>query len=194
MKTPPELILASTSPARRHLLDALGVPYSAEAPGVDEDVPPGTPVPETVALLSRRKAEAVFARHPHAWVIGSDQLAEVDGEPLGKPSDRDAARAQLIRICGRPHRLVTGLCLIGPGFVDTHVETVTLGFHRLAPDELERYLDLEEWRGCAGGYRIEGAGQCLIERLDGDRATVMGLPVLELTRRLRARGYPFFLE
>lgn len=192
MKRSPGLILGSTSSARRALLEALRVPFTAVSPNVDEEVPPGTRVVDAVSILANRKAEAVAARHPDAWVIGSDQLAEVDGEALGKPEDRAAARAQLRRLSGRTHRLHTGLCLTGPDFRDTLVETVSLTLHPLGDDELERYLDLEEWIGCAGGYRIEGAGQALMASLEGDRATVMGLPVLALTRLLRARGYPFF--
>src|SRR5262249_10901909 len=109
------LVLASTSPARRALLDGLGVAYVAEAPGVDEEVPPGTAVEDAVRMLALRKARAVAARHPDALVLGADQLAEVDGRVLGKPDSRDAARAQLGALLGRTHRLLTAVALVGGG-------------------------------------------------------------------------------
>ena len=95
------LVLASTSPARRALLDALGVPYEAVAPGVDEEVPPGTAVEQATAMLARRKAEAVARARPDALVLGADQLVELDGAALGKPEDEAAALRQL-----RPRRIV----------------------------------------------------------------------------------------
>lgn len=185
-----QLFLASTSPARRALLDALGVPYSAEAPGVDEEVPPGTPVEDAVRMLALRKARAVAARHPGALVLGADQLAEVDGRVLGKPDSRQAARAQLGTLLGRTHRLLTAVALVGGGDEQLEVDVVTLRFHPLTAEELERYLDTGEWQGCAGGYRIEGRGQALFDAFEGDRTSVQGLPMLPVVRMLRARGFP----
>lgn len=187
-----ELILASTSPARRALMDALKVPYRAEAPGVDEELEPGIPVEEAVRRLAHRKATAVLARHPEAVVVGADQLAAVGEERLGKPADRAAARAQLVRLRERPHRLVTGVCVLAPGFHLEEVDVATLGFYPVPDEELERYLELEEWRGCAGGYRIEEAGGALVESLEGDRTSVQGLPMLRLVRMLRSAGVRFF--
>jgi septum formation protein len=184
------LVLASTSPARRTLLDALGVPYAVEAPGVDEDVPAGTPVDAAVRMLALRKARAVATRNPGALVLGADQLAEVDGRALGKPGSREAARAQLGSLLGRSHRLLTAVALVGGGSEQLEVDPVTLRFHPVPPEELERYLDTGEWEGCAGGYRIEGRGQALIAALDGDRTSVQGLPMLAVVRMLRARGFP----
>lgn len=188
----PELLLASTSPARRALLDALGLPYRAVAPDVDEEVAPGTAPRETVALLAERKARAVLERFPDALVLGSDQLVEVDGEALGKPAGRDQARLQLQRILGRPHHILTGVCLLGPGLRRIHVEPTRLRFHPLSAEELERYLDLEEWRGCAGSYRIEGAGMGLLAELEGDLTNVRGLPMIVVVRMLREAGVSFF--
>jgi septum formation protein len=184
------LILASTSPARRALLDALGVPYSAEAPGVNEDVPPDTPVEDAVRMLALRKARAVAGRHPRAVVLGADQLAEVNGQALGKPGSREAARTQLAALLGRTHRLLTAVALVGGGDEQLELDVVTLRFHPLSAEELERYLDTGEWRGCAGGYRIEGRGQALVSALEGDRTSVQGLPMLPVLRMLRARGFP----
>jgi len=188
-----ELILASTSSARRALMDGLGLPYRAEAPGVDEAVSPHLSAEEAVRELASRKAHAVQRRHPEAWVLGADQLVEVGGEILSKPEDRGAARAQLGKLLGRTHAIHTGVCLVGPGgHVSEAAETARLTFHALAADELERYLDLEEWVGCCGSYRVEGAGQALLERLDGDRANVQGLPMVTVVRLLRRAGFRFF--
>jgi septum formation protein len=187
-----ELILASTSPARRALMDALGVRYQAVAPGVEEDVPAGTSPYQAVRLLAERKARAVAARHPEALVIGSDQLAVVDGEGLGKPPDRAAARSQLSRLVGRTHDIATGVCLVGPNVFASEVDVARITFHPIGAEELERYLDLEEWRGCAGGYRVESRGQALFAALEGDRTGVQGLPLLLLVKLLRSAGVRFF--
>lgn len=187
-----KLILASTSPARRALMDALGLPYTALAPGVDETVPEGTPPKQAVAMLAERKARAVAARKPDALVLGADQLAILDGRPLGKPSSRDEAREQLRQMRGRMHEMATGVCLVGPGRFELHVDVCRIRLYDVSDDELERYLDLEEWRGCAGGYRIEGAGQALFESLEGDRTSVQGLPMLLVVRLLRRANVTFF--
>jgi MAF protein len=184
------LLLASTSPARRALLDDLGIPYTAEAPGVEEDLPEETAVDAAVRMLALRKARAVAARHPGALVLGADQLAEVDGQVLGKPGSRETARAQLASLLGRSHRLLTAVALVGGGDEQLELDVVTLRFHPVSPEELERYLDTGEWRGCAGGYRIEGRGQALVDTLEGDRTSVQGLPMLPVVRMLRARGFP----
>ena len=184
----PELILASTSEARRALMDGLGVRYRAVAPGVDESVAPGTKTRDAVRQLARRKAEAVRAKHPQAIVIGSDQLVEAAGEVLRKPLDRADAKRQLSSLLGKTHVLYTGVCVLGPGFDACEVDEARVGFSAVGEDELERYLDLEEWRGCAGGYRIEGRGAALVETLEGDRTGVQGLPMIRLVRLLRAAG------
>jgi len=187
-----ELILASTSSARRALMDALGVSYRAEAPGVDEQVSDGLKVEDVVSTLAYRKAHAVHVRHPQALVIGSDQLAHLDGEILGKPADRAAAKRQLEKLNGRPHEIVTGLCLLGPNVREQYVEVTRLTLYRLGDDEIERYLDTGEWEGCAGGYRVESRGQALFSSIHGDRTNVQGLPMVLLVRLLRHVGWRFF--
>lgn len=188
-----ELVLASTSPARRALLDGLGLPYRVEAPGVDEAVPPGTLPQHAVALLAERKARAVFARHPQALVVGADQLVAFQGQALGKPPDLQAARAQLGALRGTTHELVTGLCVLGPGYLSNEVDLARLVVLPLSDAELEAYLRLGEWEGCAGGYRIEGRGQALFQRIEGDRTAIQGLPMQRLVRALREAGVRFFV-
>jgi septum formation protein len=190
----PPLILASTSPARRELLASLKIPFQALAPGVDENVPPETSAHEAVKLLAERKARAVASKvAPESWVIGSDQLVSFEGAVLGKPEDRAAAKDQLQRMAGKTHEICTGLCVIAPvhpAVLELDVAQVTL--YSLEEAELERYLDLEEWRGCAGGYRVESAGRALFAGLEGDMTSVQGLPLLRLVRVLRGMGFPFF--
>jgi len=188
---PPRLVLASTSPARRALMDGLGVPYEAVAPGVDEQVPPGTQVEQATAMLARRKAKAVAAAHPEALVLGADQLVELDGEALGKPPDEAAALEQLRALSGRSHRIVTAVCLLGEaaGVELQEVDVVVMTLFPLAEEELRRYVATGEWRGCAGGYRVEGRGQSLFQDIQGDRTSVQGLPMLRVVRMLRRAGF-----
>jgi septum formation protein len=189
------LILASTSSARRALMDGLGLPYQAEAPGVDEEVSPTLSAREAVQVLAARKARAVHARHPEAWVLGADQLVEVAGEVLSKPADREDARRQLGKLLGNTHDICTGVCLLGPGgHVAEALEVSRLTFYPVTPEELERYLELGEWQGCAGSYRVEGAGQALLARLEGDRTNVQGLPMLTVVRMLREARFSFFAQ
>jgi septum formation protein len=187
-----ELVLASTSPARRALLDTLRLPYVVEAPGVDEAVLPGTPVRQAVALLAERKARAVAKRRPTSLVLGSDQLVSLDGVALGKPASEHAARQQLKALAGRSHDILTGVCLVGPGFFVCEVDVARLRVFPLSPEELDGYVATGEWEGCAGGYRVEGRGQALFEAIEGDRTSVQGLPMARVVRLLREAGVQFF--
>ena len=187
-----ELILASTSSARRALMEGLGLPFRAVAPEVDEVVAPGTPAEHAVAMLAQRKARAVFSRFPQALVIGSDQLVSAEGQTLGKPADAAAARAQLASLRGKTHEIFTGLCVVGAGFEQTEVDAAKLTVLPLSEEELDGYVATGEWQGCAGAYRVEARGQALFQRIEGDRAAIQGLPMQRLTRLLRQAGVAFF--
>jgi septum formation protein len=183
------LLLASTSPARRALMDALGIPYRTEPPGVDEGVPEGTSARDAVAILAERKARAVADRHPDAWVIGSDQLGWFEDERLGKPEDRAQAKRQLGRLSGTTHSLFTAVCLLGPGGAqEVEVDEARITLYPLSEEELERYLDTGEWEGCAGSYRVESRGQALMAAIEGDRTSIQGLPMVPLIAMLRRAG------
>jgi septum formation protein len=173
-------------------MQSLRVPFRSEGPQVFEDYPPGTGVRDAVAMLAERKARAVLIRNPTALVVGCDQLAAIEDDALGKPADRKAARDQLLRLSGRTHRIVTGLCLLGPGTRELEVDEAHLTLFPLTPEEIDRYLDTHEWEGCAGGYRVEGAGQALFTEIAGDRTAVMGLPMTRLVNALRRVGWRFF--
>jgi septum formation protein len=187
-----ELVLASTSPARQALMTGLGLPYRAEAPGVDEVVAPGTPAQQAVAILAERKARAVAKRSPLALVIGADQLGSIDGDHLGKPNDEADALRALQRLAGRTHSLFTAVTVVGPGFLVTEVDAARLTMAPIAEGELRSYLATGEWQGCAGAYRIEGRGQALFSQVDGDRTAIQGLPMARVVRLLREAGVPFF--
>jgi septum formation protein len=187
-----QLILASTSSARRALMNGLGLPYVVEAPGVDEVVPPGTPPHHAVALLAERKARAVFSKKPRGLIIGSDQLGSINGKALGKAANAGEARAQLASLRGKTHELFTGVCVIANGFVVTEVDVARLTVWPLTDAELDGYVATGEWEGCAGSYRIEGRGQALFSRIDGDRTAIQGLPMQRVTRILREAGVEFF--
>lgn len=187
-----ELVLASTSPARRQLLSPLGLTFRAEAPGVDESVAEGTAVATAVAILAERKARAAWRRAPKALVIGSDQLVQLDGKPLGKPADALAARTQLKSLSGRPHEIHTAVCVVGPGFLCTEVEVARLTLWPLSDAELDGYVATGEWQGCAGAYRVEGKGQALFQEIHGDLTGIQGLPMTLLVRLLREAGVSFF--
>lgn len=185
------VILASTSPARRALLSSVGLAHEALSPGVDEDVPPGTGPAETARVLAFRKAAAVAARHPDAIVIGADQVLDFEGRPFGKPADEADALAGLRRLSGRAHSLVTGLAVLAPGAPPlVEEERTILHVRALSDDEARRYVATGEWRGCAGGYRVEGRGLALFERIEGDWTNVLGLPMPRLLGHLRRLGVP----
>lgn len=186
------LILASTSPARKRLLTTLGVPFQVVAPEVDEHTPPNTPVRQMVALLAERKARAAYRKFPNWLVVGSDQLVAFEGRVLGKPADPAAAMEQLSMLAGKTHEVVTGLCVVGPGFLENEVDVAKMTMSPLERGQLARYVETGEWKGCAGGYRVEGRGQALFLAIDGDRTGIEGLPMNLLVRLLREAQVQFF--
>lgn len=192
----PELILASTSPYRRRMLEDAGFRVRAEAPEVSEDAPSSVPeVAQLVCELATRKARAVADRHPSAWVIGADQLAffpDQPRRPIGKPADAPAHLAMLQEMRGRAHVLVTGLAVVGPGVdhVSSH-QTVMHVRGDLTDEELGSYVATEEGRYCAAGYAAEARGAFLFSRIEGDFFNVQGLPVLAVIQVLRELGWRF---
>lgn len=187
-----ELILASTSPARRAVMDGLGLPYRAVAPEVEESVPEDVSAHQAVAMLAERKARAVAQRFPTALVLGADQLVALAGRALGKPDDAEAAKAQLGLLGGKTHEICTGVCAAGPGFFVTELDVVRMSVQALSAREVEAYVATGEWQGCAGAYRVEGKGQAIFSRIDGDRTSVQGLPMQRVVRLLREAGVSFF--
>ncbi|HZY20307.1 MAG TPA: Maf family nucleotide pyrophosphatase [Ramlibacter sp.] len=188
---PRTLILGSTSAYRRELLDRLRLPFDVVAPGVDE-TPQAGERPESLARrLALAKARAVAARHPHAVVIGSDQVADLDGEPLGKPGDHMRATAQLRRMRGRTVVFQTALSVVclDAGFEQSDLAPVRVRFRDLGDAEIESYLRLEQPYDCAGSAKSEGLGIALLESINSDDPTALiGLPLIRTCRLLRAAG------
>jgi septum formation protein len=176
------ILLASKSPQRRALLDALGLDFEVRVPEIDEETE-GEPR-QLVVRNATRKAEAVAADHPDALVIAGDTEVVIDGEVLGQPESEDEARAHLERLSASEHHVLGGLALIGPGDQDprTGVDLSTVAFRELDEQLLNAYLASGEWRGRAGSYAIQGLGSALVDIVRGDVSNVIGLPVGLLLR------------
>ncbi|HHQ41224.1 MAG TPA: septum formation inhibitor Maf, partial [Chromatiales bacterium] len=187
----PPLVLASTSPYRRELLARLGLPFEVEAPEVDEAPLAGEAPEALVRRLSEAKARAVAARRPGAVVVGSDQVAVIDGEVLGKPGGPERAREQLRRASGRAVDFLTGLAVLDTrdGRLQLAVVPFRVVFRPLDEARIEAYLRHDEPWNCAGSFRSERLGVALFERMEGDDPTaLMGLPLIRLVRMLEAVG------
>lgn len=187
----PALVLASTSRYRRELLSRLRLPFDVVAPAVDETPRAGEAPAELAVRLAREKAREVAARHPHAVVIGSDQVADLDGEPIGKPGTHERASAQLRRMSGRIvvfQTAVAVVCAAG-GFEQALLAPVRVHFRRLGDDEIERYLLAEQPYDCAGSAKSESLGIALLAAIDSDDPTALvGLPLIRTCDLLRAAG------
>jgi len=192
------LILASASPYRRRMLENAEVAFSVVPADVDEALlkrrfaaGKAQPAAALADALARAKAEAVSARHPDAVVIGADQVLAVDDELFDKPGDLAEARAQLERLRGRTHRLISAVALAQNGdILWTHIGEAVLTMRRFSPDFLQLYLAKAGADLCriVGAYEIEGAGIQLFERVEGDHFTIIGLPLVPLLAELRLRG------
>lgn len=186
------VILASGSAYRRELLHRLGLPFEVWAPDVDESPFAGEAPRATAVRLARSKAMAGTARFPEAWVIGSDQVADHAGLPIGKPGTLAAARVQLQAMSGETVWFHTALCLARPhhGGCREDVVTTEVAYRPLTSAEIDRYLGREPALDCAGSAKSEGLGIALLERLRGDDPTALvGLPLVSLAAMLRAEGF-----
>lgn len=186
-----ELVLASTSPFRQELLQKLGLAFSTAAPNVDEKAHPGESAEALVERLAESKARAVAADYPDALIIGSDQVAVLGDEILGKPGEHDQAVSQLKAASGRTVTFLTGLCLFNSGTdrVQTMVESFKVVFRDLSDAQIENYLRREQPYNCAGSFKSEGLGIALFKRLDGeDPNALVGLPLIRLMDMLQAEG------
>ncbi|OGA27993.1 MAG: septum formation protein Maf [Betaproteobacteria bacterium RIFCSPLOWO2_02_FULL_65_24] len=185
------LVLASTSPYRRELLERLGLAFRAVAPEVDESRRPGEPGSALAARLAEAKARTVAAHYPDAVVIGSDQVAMCGDEVFGKPGDHDNAVRQLERLSGREVVFHTAVCAHHAGRDQTGIRVVPyhVRFRRLERALIERYLERERPYDCAASAKAEGLGIALIEYMQGEDPTaLMGLPLIALVDLLREQG------
>jgi septum formation protein len=188
---PQNLILASTSPFRRELLGRLGLPFDVANPQTDESPLPGE-TPEEIALrLSEAKARAVAEMHPDALIIGSDQVATVDGKIYGKPGTHERAVEQLHALSGKTVNFFTGLCLLNARTGEAEVRGVPMlvTFRQLRDHEIENYLRREPAYNCAGSAKSEGLGIALLSSMRGDDPNALvGLPLIALCDMLRKQG------
>ena len=190
---PRPLILGSTSPYRRELLARLRLPFEVVRPEVDE-TPQAGEQPMALALrLALEKAMAVARLHPQAVVIGSDQVADLAGEPLGKPGNHERAVAQLQRMRGQTVVFQTAVAVvcIDSGFAEQALAQVKVQFRHLSDEAIETYLRAEQPYDCAGSAKSEGLGIALLDSIDNqDPSALVGLPLIHTCRLLRAAGVP----
>jgi septum formation protein len=189
----PVLVLASSSPYRRELLGRFGLPFTTANPDVDEAALPAETPDAQVRRLAETKARVVASAHPAALVIGADQLATAEGSILSKPGGHEQAVRQLRAMRGREVTFYTGLCLLNAATGTANVDCVPFGvrFRDFSDEEIERYLRRERPYQCAGSFMSEGLGISLVERLLGDDpSALIGLPLIRLSKMLRAAGVP----
>jgi septum formation protein len=185
------LILGSTSRYRRELLQRLRVPFDVVSPDVDETPLPGEDPQALATRLALAKAKAVAALHPNAVVIGSDQVADLNGEPLGKPGTHERAVVQLQRMRGQTVIFQTAVSVVcqANGFEQTELAQIKVRFRDLSDVEIEDYLRAEEPYDCAGSAKSEGLGIALLDAIENDDPTALiGLPMIRTARLLRAAG------
>jgi septum formation protein len=187
----PALILGSTSRYRRELLQRLRVPFEVVSPEVDETPLTGEAPQALATRLALAKAKAVAALHPQAVVIGSDQVADLNGEPLGKPGTHERAVLQLQRMRGQTVVFQTAVSVVcqASGFEQTELAQIKVRFRDLSDADIEAYLRAEEPYDCAGSAKSEGLGIALLDAIDNDDPTALiGLPMIRTARMLRAAG------
>jgi len=185
------LVLASTSPFRRELLQRLGIAFKTFAPDVDETRQQDENPDALVLRLSEAKARAGASQVPDALIIGSDQVAVCGGEVLGKPGNHEAACAQLARLSGQQVSFLTGLCLYDAACDTVQVDLIPyeVVFRQLTDQQIDRYLNIEQPYNCAGSFKSEGLGVSLFESMQGDDPNALiGLPLIRLTSWLNAKG------
>ena len=190
---PARLILASTSRYRRELLERLRIPFDTFSPDVDETALERESSRDLAVRLAHAKARAVADRHPDAIVVGSDQVADLDGAKLGKPGTRERAAVQLRSSSGREVVFHTAVCVVHAATKREHafVDETRVRFRELDDAEIARYLEIERPYDCAGSFKCEGLGACLFESIrNEDPTALIGLPLIALAGALRRFGYP----
>jgi septum formation protein len=181
------LLLASTSPQRRAILEQLGIPFDVVAPRYVEHDPPDADAVDLVREHARGKARSVAAEAGERPVLGVDTAVRIGDRLLAKPADAGEAGEMLAALSGRTHVVVSGLCLLTPGWEVVEHESTSVTFRALTPRELAHHLSYGEWEGRAGAYAIQGRGGALVERIEGDYLNVVGLPGALLVRLLAER-------
>lgn len=179
------LILASSSPRRRELLEKCGVPFQVEAADIDEHINLNGYLPEEIRLLARRKAQAVLAKHPEAVILGSDTIVALGGRVLGKPKDEIDAENMLRSLSGHTHQVITGVCLLSCAREYTNVSISEVSFSYLSEEEIRKYVETGEPMDKAGAYAIQGIASRYVTGIHGDYYAIMGLPVAMVYEELK---------
>lgn len=196
--TAPPLLLASSSPYRRELMNRLALPFESASPDIDETPRPGETADQLARRLAESKARALTTQYPGHWIIGSDQVASLpDGTLLNKPGNHEQAVGQLSQSSGHTVLFLTGLTLLDArsGNIQNHCEPFSVHFRDLSSAEIEAYLRKEQPYDCAGSFRMEGLGITLFSRMDGrDPNSLIGLPLIALNDMLRSWGRNPLLE
>ena len=185
------VILASASPRRRELLTLIGIAHEVEPADIDESLLPGEKPATHAERLARTKAHTIAERRPDAVVIAADTIVVVDGDVLGKPRDAAAARAMLKRLSGRTHTVLTAIAVARAAQTESAVESVDVTFRTVTDDEIGSYIATGEPMDKAGAYGIQGYGATIVERVDGDYFSVMGLGLRRLVDLLARVGAPY---
>ncbi len=184
------IILASTSPYRKKLLQQLNLTFSVEAPTVDEAVLKKTAqvsLPDLPLYLAQKKAESVASLFPNDIVLGSDQMGLFNHKSLDKPGTKDKAILELQKLQGQSHQLLTALCVIHRGKIFQHVDVTELTMRSLNDSQIKNYVDLENPVDCAGSYKFEGLGIALFAKVQTkDPSAIVGLPLMALTQILES--------
>jgi septum formation protein len=190
-RSPGRLLLGSTSPYRRELLNRLRVPFDIASPDVDEAPRPGESPAALAARLAHAKAVALLEGHPDAWILGSDQVAALGQRILGKPGGHPQALAQLMAMSGRTVEFLTAVSLVHSQGQHIHaLDVTTVRFRTLDDDSMQRYLDAEQPYDCAGSFKAEGLGIALFESITSrDPTALIGLPLIATARMLRQAGF-----
>jgi len=187
-----KIVLGSTSPFRKALLERLCIDFDCDSPDIDETPLLDEPIREMVVRLAIEKAQAISDRHPGSLIIGSDQSAMLNGEKLSKPGNFDNAFQQLTRASGQKITFQTGLCLLNTttGNIQSCCEPYTVVFKELTAKMIENYLHKEQPYNCAGSFKSEGLGIALFERFEGDDPNALiGLPLIQLVNFLNNEGF-----
>ena len=188
-----KLVLASTSPFRKQLLDRLGLPYETDSPDIDETPLENEAIEDMVVRLAEQKARKVIEQHPDSLIIGSDQSAVLEGKPLTKPGNFENAFRQLKQASGQRIVFQTGLCLLNSstGEAQTACVPYTVVFKNLHDDQIRKYLEKEQPYNCAGSFKSEALGIALFDHFEGeDPNALIGLPLIKLVDMLNKEGMP----
>lgn len=191
------LVLGSTSPFRKILLEKLNLPFDCAKPNIDETALPNETPQALVERLAIEKAQAVAAQFPNALIIGSDQVALCDDDILGKPHNFDNGVKQLTKFSNKAVTFYTGLAVYNSATKQSYslVEPFTVHFNPLSQNEIENYLNAEQPYNCAGSFKSEGLGICLFKKLEGDDPnTLIGLPLIKLVSLLKKHGVDVLTE